>query len=94
MPFFNASFPARNIICGTAAIKSPRIPHDYIILDNWVFENFILANEPFAKVLQIFETYVSVTNNFCGILVSSLELSIKFDGRFKVTSVPFFTKTK
>ena len=69
-------------------------PPDCIILDNWVFENFILANEPFAKALQIFETYKSVNNNFCGILVSSLGFSIKFDGRFKVTSVPFFTKTK
>ena len=29
------------------------------ILDNWVFENFILAAEPFSKVLQIFETCVS-----------------------------------
>ena len=29
------------------------------ILDNWVFENFILSDEPFSKVLQIFETCVS-----------------------------------
>ena len=42
---------------------------DFIILDNWVFENFILADEPFAKALQIFETCVSVNNNLCGKLV-------------------------
>ena len=58
-------------------------------LDNWFFKNFILADEPFAKTLRIFETCVSVNNNLCGKLVSSLELPIKFDERFKVTSVPF-----
>ena len=34
------------------------------ILDNWVFENFILADEPFSKVLQIFETCVSAKSLF------------------------------
>ena len=53
-------------------------------------ENFILADEPFAKALQIFENFVLVNNNLCGKLVSSLELPIRFDERFKVTSVPFF----
>ena len=33
---------------------------------------------------------VSVDNNLCGKLVSSLELSITFDERFEVTSVPIF----
>ena len=61
-----------------------------LILDNYVFENFILANELFAKALQISETCVSVNNNLCEKLVSSLELPIRFDERFKVTSVPFF----
>ena len=40
--------------------------------------------------LRIFETCVLVNNNLCGKLVSSLELSIKFYERFKVTLVLFF----
>ena len=50
----------------------PNLP-DFIILDNLFFENFILADEPFAKALRIFETCVSVNNNLCGKLVSLLE---------------------
>ena len=61
-----------------------------MILDNWVFDNYILADKTFAKVLQILETCVSVNNKLCGKLVSPLEFLIKFDERFKVTSVPFF----
>ena len=60
-----------------------------IILENWVFENYILVDEPFTKALQIFETCVSVNNNLCGKLVSSLEFPVKFDEELKVTSVPF-----
>ena len=63
---------------------------DCIILENWVFENFVLADKVFAKALQIFETCVSVNNSSCGKLVSSLEFPIKFDEGFKVTSIPFF----
>ena len=37
---------------------------------------------------KLYESSVSVNNNLCGKLVSSLELPIKFDERFKVTSVP------
>ena len=51
---------------------SQRTPPDYTILDNWVFENFILADEPFAKALQILETCVSVNNN----LYEKLNLSL------------------
>ena len=54
------------------------------------FESFILAGESFAKALRIFETCGLVNNNLCGKPVSSLELPIKFDERFKGTSVPFF----
>ena len=64
-------------------------PPECIILDNWVFETFILADEPFAKPLRIFETCASVANNLCGKLVPSLEFLIKFHERFKVTSIPF-----
>ena len=50
-----------------------------MILHSGVFDNFILDNEPFAKSLGSLETCVSVNNNLCGKLVSSLESSIKFD---------------
>ena len=36
------------------------------VLDDWIFENFVLADEPFAKALHTFETCVLVNNNLCG----------------------------
>ena len=90
---FNASFPARNITCGIAAIKSPRIPPNFIILNSSVFENFILADKPFAKALRIFETCVSVNLNLCRKLVSSLKFQIKFVKTFKVPSIHFLLQT-
>ena len=33
----------------------------------------MLADEPFAKALRIFKTYVSVKNILCGKLISPLE---------------------
>ena len=59
------------------------------MLDNWVFDNFILADKPFAKALRIFETYLSVKNNLWGKVVSLLELRLKFDERFKGTPFQF-----
>ena len=53
-------------------------------------KNFILADEPFAKGLQISETCASVNNSLFENLVSLLEVAIKFDERFHVTSLPFF----
>ena len=41
----------------------PKNPPVCPILCNWVFDNFILADEPFAKAVQIFETCVFVNNN-------------------------------
>ena len=64
-------------------------PHNCTILESWVLENFILADEPFPKPLQLFRTCVLI-NNLWEKLVSSLELPITFDERFEVTSVPFF----
>ena len=55
----NASFPAGNTAPGIAAINSPRISLGCINLDNWLFENFTLGDEPFVKGLKIFETCVS-----------------------------------
>ena len=61
------------------------------ILNNWVFDNFILTNEQFAKDLQIFETCVLVYNNLSGKLVSLSEPPTTFDDRFQATWVPIFT---
>ena len=72
------------------AILSPTNPTICIILENRVFENFILANEPLAKALQILETCLLVNSNLCGKLVSLLELPITFHERLKITSVPIF----
>ena len=58
-------------------------------LCKWVFDNFILADEPFAKALRNFETCVLINKNLCGKLFSSLESPIIFEEIFKVTSVPF-----
>ena len=85
--FFNATTPAWNITCGIAAKKSARNPPDFIILDNWVFQNLILAGEPFTKVLRSLENYILVNNNLFGKLASSLESPSTFDERFKVTLV-------
>ena len=57
------------------------------ILCNWVLNNFILADEPFAEILQSFETCVLVNNNLCGKLYSSLESRTTFGKSFKVTSI-------
>ena len=67
-----------------------RTPPNCTILYYWLFENFILADGPFAKALWNFETCLSVNNNLCKKQPSSLEIPIKFDERFKVTAVPFF----
>ena len=45
-------------------------PTDWIILCNWDFDNFILADEPFLKSLPILTTCVLINNNWCGKLFS------------------------
>ena len=49
----------------------------------------MLVDELFAKALRSFKTYL-FNNHLYEKLVSSLELRITFDERFKVTSVQFF----
>ena len=67
----------------------PKNPPSCTFLDSWVFDNFILVDEPFAKTLRSLETCVSVNSNLYGKLVSSLQSAITFDEIFKVTSVLF-----
>ena len=65
-------------------------PPDYTIWDNWVFENFMLADESFPKALQIFETCVPLNNKLCVKLVLSLKSPTTFYERYKALAVPFF----
>ena len=64
----------------------PKNLPDCLILCNWIFCNFILADEPFLKALRSVETCVLVNNNLCGKPFSSLELPTTFDKSFKVSS--------
>ena len=63
----------------------PKNPPDCPLLCYWVFENFILADESFAKALWIFETCVLVNNNVCRKMFPSLASEATFDESFKVT---------
>ena len=65
-------------------------PSDCLIYYNLVFDNFILAEELFAKALRSFKTCVLVNNKLCGKLFSSLKSPTTFDEIFKATSVFFF----
>ena len=53
-------------------------------------DELISANELLENVLGNLETYLLIKNDLCGNLISSLELPITFDERFKVTLVLFF----
>ena len=63
---------------------------DYPIWCNWLFDNYQLAQELFAKSLQSLQTCQLVNNNLCGRLFSWLESPAKFYESLKVTSVPLF----
>ena len=54
------------------------------------FDNFKLADEPFAKSLRTFETYELFNYNLCGELFSSLESPATSDESLSITSVSFF----
>ena len=53
------------------------------------FDNFILADAPFAKALRSFETCVSVNYNLCGKLFPPLESPATFNNILEVTSAFF-----
>ena len=54
-----------------------------------MFDNLLLGDELFANVLGSLKTCVLGNNDFFEKLVSSLELPVTFDKKFKATSVPF-----
>ena len=51
---------------------------DCVILENRIFENFILADESFTKTLRGLEAFVLVNNSLCGKLVLALESPITY----------------
>ena len=65
--------------------KVSRNPFDCSILYSWVFDFFVLADEPFEKALHSLETCRAVRFS-----CPSLKSPTTFDKRFYVTSVPFF----
>ena len=78
-----STFPIKgNPVFSNGPKSLPKNPPDCPILCNWVFDNFILAEELFAKALRSFETCVLVNNNLCGKLFSSLESPTIFYERF------------
>ena len=73
----------------------PKNPPDCSILCNWVFVNFILGDEPFARAIWSFEACVLDLSNVVGDynhekLFSWLQSPATFDKTFKVTSVLTF----
>ena len=78
------------LVFGNGPRSLPKNPPDCTIWNSWVFDNFKLADELFAKALSNFETCVSVSNSLYGKLVSLLEWLTIFVERCRVTSLPFF----
>ena len=75
-----STFPIKgNPIFNSVPKSLPKDPPYSSILCNWVFDNFILAEELFGKALWGLETCVLVNNNFWAKLFSSLESPIMFD---------------
>ena len=75
-----STFPIKGNPVFTNDPKSlPKKRPDCLILCNWVFDNFILADEPFAIALQGFENCALVNNNLCRNLFTSFESPTSFD---------------
>ena len=67
---FSTFFIKSNPVFSNGPKSLPKNPPDCTILCNWIFDNFIFADEPFTKALHSFETCVLVNNNLCGKLFS------------------------
>ena len=68
----------------------PKYSPDFPILCNRVFDNFILADKPFAEALRNLEICVLVNDNSCERLVSSLESPTTFDESY--FSIIFYSR--
>ena len=69
-------FIKRNLIFSSGPKSLPKNSPDCLILRKWVFDDFILAKELFAKGLRNFGTCVLVNINLRGKLFSSLESGV------------------
>ena len=70
-----SGFPASNPTLNTVYVKAaPKLARNFLdcTLDNWVFYKFLLADESFLKALQSLKTCLSIDNNLCENLASSL----------------------
>ena len=79
MGLIDACFIKGNPVFSNGPESLPKNPPDCPISCNWVFDNFILAEELFAKALWSLETFVLINNSLCGKLFSLLESSTTFD---------------
>ena len=68
-----------NPVFSNAPKSLPKNSLDGPILCNQVFDNFILADEPFVKASRSFKTCLLVNNNLCEKSFSSLESSTTFN---------------
>ena len=62
-----------NPVFNNGSESLPKNPPNCTILCKWVFDNFILGEELFAKTLQSLKTWVLVNNNLCDKLYLLLE---------------------
>ena len=70
-------FAKNNAVFSNEPRSLTRNPPDWIMLDNWIFDNLISVDELFAEALLRFSTFLLVNNSW-GKLVLSLELPITF----------------
>ena len=59
-------------------------------VDSLNLDRLILADRLFAKVLQRFGTFLSISNNLWEKLASSLEVLNIFDDNFRVIPISYF----
>ena len=60
---FSTFFIKDKSIFSNVPESQPKLSPDCSILDNWVFDNFILTDEQFEKALRSVESWLLLTNN-------------------------------
>ena len=74
------TFPIKgNPVLSNGPKSLPKNPPDCPVLCNWVFGNFILADELFLKALRSLETCLLVNYNLCGKLFLLLQAPKAFN---------------
>ena len=78
-----STFPIKGNLAFSNDPKSlPKNSLDYPILCKWIFEDCILSEKLFTKVLQSLETWVLVNDNLCGKLFTWLKSLTTFEEIF------------